>query len=220
MRSRRLACAAVVFAMLTAGRSHAGSISWGFDWTGSTKLVAPDPFSATSFGSGSITMVGQKGTGTDSQTITAVNLATISSASSTIGPPDRYTDRPYTLKVDLTDTASNQSKVLTFSGLFNGTVTATKVSLSTVFTGSTSLSAQLGGNTYVVSIGPFSNPSGPGDPADGSGFIHASVRVTAGDTGGGGGGIHNTPEPSSLVLTGIGMVHMACWYRRRRAAKA
>ena len=233
MQSRCLVCALALSALLLlVGTVPAGPIAWNYDWSGTTVVVKSDPASPTSAGTGFTSFVGTIGSGADTQSITAINLTTISAASSSVGAPDRYTNVPYTLKLNLTDAASHQSQIMTFGGLLNGTVTATEVHLSTVFTGSTTVSTTLGGNNYDVTIGPFTSPDAPGDPLDGTGSIKATVSAspvgsggtggggTGGGTGGGGpggsgGGIHNTPEPTSLLLAASG-AGMIMWYRRRR----
>lgn len=105
----------------------------------------------------------------------------------------------------------------------------------------------LGSNTYTIPVADFSFTQ-PGIPTQAStqnpiGAIAATIEVNAGNTGGGGGGggggsggggsgggggggnsgggnTASTPEPSSLVLSclGLGFAGLASWRRRRSLA--
>ncbi len=99
-----------------------------------------------------------------------------------------------------------------FSGKLFGTLTANSAVITSTFNTPVTVAQTVGGNLYTVTIGPFSAPSGPNSTNVGS--IGAPVDVNA-DV------VRQAPEPSSLVLTGLGLAGLAGgWRWRRRAAAA
>ena len=125
--------------------------------------------------------------------------------------PDTFSHAAYTLTMKLTDLASGTFTNLAFNGYFTGTVSAHSANIQNFFTGLTSQTAMLGGNTYTVTMTTFT-PPGPGGDGGLQGAIgaHALVTVQAG------GGPHNTPEPSSLILAGLGLCGLGLLRKRRR----
>jgi hypothetical protein len=198
--------------LCSAAEGRAGMINWTADWTQSTNVVGANGGAM----SGGVTFASPP-TGTiqtGNATITAEILSTFTSATS--GNPDLFNAAPYTLKVNLTDLASNQSSLLTFTGSLTGSQSTTSATFTNTFNSPTTLSTQIGGNDYTVSLFSFMAP-GPATTPGGSpvlGNIMAQVNVQAASTGGGGstgtgggGGTGtplSTPEPASLVLAGLG----------------
>src|SRR5262249_46364034 len=136
---------------------------------------------------------------TGSATVMAVGI---------VAPPDAmtFTQKPYTVQLNITDKQSHMSGVFSFSGFFNGAINPTTQS-STVtasFT-TTLLQKDLGMHHYTVTIGPDTplsfttlSPDSGGSSAF-VGLINAHVDV--GPLSG-----SNTPEPTSLALAGMGLV--------------
>jgi hypothetical protein len=158
--------------------------------------------------------------------IVATNIRAFSSA--TRNQPDTFHNAPYTLSLFLKDNASGQSTTLSFKGVFNGTISATSANVTTTFTAPLSETVKLGSNTYTVNLGNYS-PPGPPD-ASNAGSISAHVAVDEFSppppppVGGGGGGSPppaSAPEPSTLLLSCIGLsgVGLAAW-RKWRGRKA
>src|SRR5262249_54881701 len=138
-----------------------------------------------------------------------------------VAPPDAmtFTQKPYTVQLNITDKQSHISGVFSFSGFFNGSIDPTTQS-STVMASFTTtlLQKDLGLHHYAVTISPGTplsfttvSPDGSGSSAF-VGLINAHVDV--GPLNG-----SNTPEPTSLALAGMGLVTVggAVWRLRRRA---
>src|SRR5262249_61631571 len=107
---------------------------------------------------------------------------------------------------------------LNFSGTISGSLSASHSNITNTFTGPTSQTTVLGGNTYAVTIGPFSPPGPPSSTNVGS--ISAFVAVTA-PSGGNPGG--NPPPPDSehpdpptalLARLGVSFRGLASWRHR------
>jgi hypothetical protein len=144
--------------------------------------------------------------------VVATNIRMFSSAPRTT--PDAITNGSYSLTLNLVDSASGESGSVTFTGMLNGTFSTTSANVTNAFTGPTSQQLTLGGHLYTITIGPYAPPGPPG--AANAGTISAHVDV--GDSGGGSGG--DSPEPSTLVLSGLGLsfLGVASWRKRRQHA--
>jgi hypothetical protein len=208
----------VLGVLLTVGRLPADPVAWSYDWSRTPQVVNPD-----GSGTGGITLGLTTGGGhaTDNADIVATILSTFGDAA--IGTPDSYTNRPYSLTLHLTDDVLHASGMLTFTGMFSGTVTATTAAITNVFEGPTAQTLTLGNHRFRVTMGQYFAPGGPGGA---TGSIHAGVQVQTLSQSGGGQGQgngqgsqqHNSPEPTCLVLCGIGLscVSVAYWRRHQR----
>ncbi|HEV3236997.1 MAG TPA: PEP-CTERM sorting domain-containing protein [Gemmataceae bacterium] len=141
-------------------------------------------------------------------------------SSAPAGTLDHFSNRPYTESLTLTDEASHQSGILAFTGLFNGTLTPSQANITNTFTGKTTQTLLLGGHLYTVHLDQYIPPS-PTTP----GAFGADITVTTNSGGGGsggggsGGGGHHAPEPSSLILAGLGITSVGmAWWKKRFAA--
>src|SRR5262249_10852271 len=136
-----------------------------------------------------------------------------------------------TFTLVLTDTASKQAATMKFNGFFSGTVSATSANIGNTFTAPLSQTATLGGHVYTVNLGNYAPPGPP--TASNAGSIRAHVGVAQFSppsppppppppTGSGGGGTPspNAPEPSTLLLSCLGLagLGLAGWRKRRNAA--
>jgi len=197
---RRLALAAGV--LLAVGpAARADLVPWSYNWTPSTDKVLSDT------GMSHLTMTNEKvGTATDSTDIVATNIKTVSTADPKT--PDTFTAKAYTLTLTLIDEASKQSGTLAFTGEFNGTASVKSAKIANTFTGLITQVLVLGGNTYTVTIGPFTPPGPPGSSNAGSISAFAEVVVNP-NTG-------EEPEPSSLVLAGLGLAGLGSRFLRRK----
>jgi hypothetical protein len=199
--------------------ARADFINWGYNWTHTPAVVAAD-----TGGTGGITLTNhQGGTGSGNSDVVASEITTFSSAS--VNAPDHFTNKNYSLIVDLTDSASNKSGMLTFTGSLNGTLSLTSANIKNTFIGPLTQHLDLGGNLYTVTIGPYAAPGIPDSTQTGSISAHVSVQPE-GPTGGGSGGpvpppSRQTPEPSTLLLAGLGLsaLGMAGWRHRARLAR-
>jgi hypothetical protein len=217
-RSTLLFASALTLLISLGGSVRADLIAWTYSWQ-------RDPISVAADGDGtggvSFTNESLAKDATGNSDIVATNLRVFSTA--TASTPDQLkTGGAYTLSLTLTDSASGQSNAnnpMTFTGKLSGTFSANNSNLTNVFNSPTMQSVVLGGNTYTVTIGPYSPPGPPS--ASNAGAIAAFVTVTPGTTGPGGGGtgpgVSDVPEPSTMLLAGLGLSFLggAAWRKRR-----
>jgi hypothetical protein len=211
--SRRLtpaACAGALLAVASvfAAPARADLVGWSYSWSPASPSVA-----ATT-GSGSLSL-SSEGTlaALGNSDVVATNVKSVSSALAS--SPDTFANAGYTLSMTLTDTASSQSTTLDFTGLLNGTVSSGSAHVTNAFTGLTTQTVTLGGNQYTVTLNSYLPPGPPS--ANNVGAFGASVTVVPGDDSVG--EPNGVPEPSSLLLAGLGCSSLlALRFRRRRKA--
>ena len=187
-------CAGIAFALLASSSARADLISWGYNWTPSATQVSAD-----GGGSGHLSLTNTPpNTALGSSNTIITNIHAFSTATASSRDMFNHANVSYTLQ--LTDSASNTSGSLTFSGFFSGTMTGNSANVQLTFTSPKTESLTLGGNTYSVSIGTYTPPGPPG--ASNAGSLNAFVSVTPGN---GGGTISSVPEPSALFLAGLAL---------------
>ncbi len=202
--------------LLLPAAARAELISWSYDWGSSTASVA-----AGGAGTGGINLSTPTGNVVGGSDIVAANLSTFSAALP--GSPDTFTNTLYNLNIKVTDAASGLSGLINFSGKFNGTVTPTSANVTTTFDSPTTKSIHLGSNTYQVTLGPYTAPGAPGATTTGSIGAHVNITPDVGQPPPPPPPAHDTPEPSSLVLTSLGLLGVGgkawqSWRRGRRAS--
>ncbi len=212
MPSRRVVFAiALLLVALTARRAEAGLIAWSYQWNAQPAVISADPLGPDSKPSGGITLTpgaititgGTPGVALGAANITAVNLTAFLFSPSPNDEPYHFTNSPYSLGVALTDVASRKSGSLRFSGVFNGSLTASSEDIQTRFTSATRQRLILGHNLYTVSLTAYTPPGPPA--AGGEGSISALVNVQPAAV----------PEPSSFLLAVTGVAAVAVSWRRR-----
>jgi len=183
--------------------ARADLIPWMYNWSRSPNVINSD-----APGTGYITLTDEslKSAVGDSD-IVATNIRTFSTA--TTAKPDTFTAKNYTLSLYLYDVASKMSTTLNFTGQLSGTLTAQSSILTNTFTGLTTQQIQLGDTVYTATIGPYTPPGIPGSVNSGGISAHATITVAT---------VLDTPEPSSIALTGLGLTLLVL--RRRWAYKA
>lgn len=207
--------------LLGPSAARADLLTWGFNWSGNPASVGADPG-----GTGGIFLLDpQPGQGQGSMHLAGTQLEVFSSAPA--GTLDHFTNRPYTDSITITDNASHTSGTLTFTGLFNGTLSPSQANITNTFTGKTIQTLLLGGHLYTVHLDQYIPPT----PTS-AGAFGADITVTTNSGGGGsggggggggsGGGGHHAPEPSSLILAGLGLASFGVgyWRRAKRMATA
>ena len=212
----RLLAPLVGLLLLSAAQVRAGNIDidWSYSWTPSSVNLIGD--SGAKGGYIAFTP-GSTGTATNTSTIVATNLTTVSGASPNL--PDQYGAGTgfYSMSLVLTDAASGQSNILnpmSFAGKLSGTFSDKNSLVTNQFSGFLTQQVTLGDYVYTVTIGPYTPPGPPNVDNQVVGSIGALVEVEPAviDT-------KNAPEPSTMVLSLFGLTTMgAGWWRKRRAA--
>jgi hypothetical protein len=206
--ARATLCGAALLWLLTFGSSaRADLIYWNYSWSRSPSDVLAD---SPGTGSISLTDEGLK-SAVGSTDIVATNIKVHSTAPPQT--PDTFTNAAYTLSLYLADQASGFNGTLSFTGLFNGTISALNSNIKNTFTGLVTQFLVLGDNKYTVTIGPFVPPGPPGSTTSGSIGAHATVKVES--------LINDVPEPNTLVLAlaGMPLFGVAAWRRARHGKR-
>jgi hypothetical protein len=199
-----------------AGLIPAPTAQWSYNFTPSSPFV-----SAKAPGTGTVTFTNEPTkSATGSSDVVVTDLRVSSTAPSTHPDTLSGSGAAYSIALKLTDTASGASAVLTFTGKLSGTFSGSNSNVSNAFTGKISDTVVLGTNVYTVGLTGYTPPGPP--TASNSGSISAHVSVQAQSGTGSGGGNGNTPEPSSLVLSFLGLTFAgaASWHKRRRSLAA
>jgi len=213
--NRRLlisACALLFAACAWPSPVRADPVNWTYATTSGGVVPATT-------GSGSIVLTGTQmpfsATG-DSNVV----LASVQAVSSALpGSPAVFTNATYNLTIALTDVDTNQQGQLTFDGAFNGTLTGTSANVGNTYTNPTTQSVTLGLHKYTVTIGPYVPPGPPNSPLLGSFGANVTIETLTDSTGNPDGGpvTHPTPEPSSMLLAGLGgSALLLMRFRRKR----
>jgi hypothetical protein len=200
--------AAVAAALLLAGTSRAADIPWSYNWTPSiTKLISnggPSNYLQISNEPG--------GNSAGNSTSVVTNLKVFSNAPAvTLGSPSFAGSTPVNFTLALTDTGSGVTHNFLFSVLFGGYINSRAAAVTANFMGTTSYTdVQIGSNLYTVNLPSYTPPGAPGAVNSGSISVQVSVRPVD---------IQKTPEPSTMVLSCVGLsfLGLARWRKRRRA---
>ncbi len=214
---RFLSLIASTAVLLLAGASsvRAESIPWTYSWQRDPVSIAAD---GVGTGGVSLTSEAQPKSAAGNSDIVATNLRIFSSA--TADNPDKLvTNGAFSLALTLTDNTSGNSGTLTFTGKLSGTFSAGSSNLTTVFNSPIKQTLTEGNTLFTVTIGPYSPPGPPS--ASNAGSIAAHVDVAAinggGGTGGGTGvGVNDVPEPSSIILSCLGVTFLGGAAGRKR----
>jgi len=195
--------AALACLLCCSAGARADLIPWNYNWTPGTSIINSDT------GAGQLQLTNEPlGHALGDSDIVATNIKAFSSA--TPDAPDVFTNRPYSVVLNLTDKLSGAVGSLTFTGVFNGTLTAGSANITNAFTGLTTQSITLGDNVYTVTIGNYAPPAPPG--AVNAGAISAFAEVSVDPA-------HSAPEPSACALVFLGLGSAAGAFLRRRRGR-
>jgi hypothetical protein len=203
--------------LLAAASVRADVVPWTYSWQ-------RDPISIAADGGGtggvSLTSEALPKQAAGNSDIVATNLRIFSSATAAV--PDKLQNNgAYVLSLTLTDSTSGNSGTLTFAGKLSGTFSVGNSNITSVFNSPTEQKLTLGDNVYDVTIGPYSPPGPPSASNAGSIAAHVDVLPLSGGgggppPGGGGGGISDAPEPSSILLSCLGLTFVGGAAGRKR----
>ncbi len=205
MRRAPACVLATLLLLALAPRAGAAFIPWKYNWSRDPAVIYSDTSKQTY-----ITLTDEKlSNAAGSSDIVATNIKTYSNANP--DHPKSFTHKDYTLTLFLLDVQSGKSGTMAFTGFLDGSVSSASSEFENTFTNPTTQTLDLGGHQYKVTINSFT-PPGPPDAAN-SGAIsaHATVRVSD---------IQKSPEPSTLLLAGLGsfsLMGYRVWRRRRPA---
>lgn len=217
-RVRPLLAIALVLAGYGANQVRADFVPWSYNWEPSALVIK-----AGGAATGGLDLTDEPLKHADGTSdIVVSNIRAFSSA--TRGVPDIFNHAATSFTLLLSDESSKKTATLTFSGFFNGTISATSANVHFIATAPLVRTVKLGANTYTVNLGSYSPPGPPA--ASNAGSISANVAVneiTHG--GGGGGGTQHAPEPSTLLLSCLGLSSLGLagwrkWWQRRESAAA
>jgi len=212
---------AAAAALLLAGAAHAAPPTWSYNWTPSATTIHTDDSPNTSY----LKLTDQL-TNNTAQTfstdITATNISVVSDAPA--GFPDEFItkgDVSFNLKIFDGLSVGN----FAFNGTFN---TQDALNPSTVaigdanvkFTSQTGpITQQIGAHEYTVSFVSFTPPPPQGTKDSNGNLVQGAIayHVTVRDLN-----IQKAPEPSSMILAGLGASFMGlgAWRKRRQKLAA
>jgi hypothetical protein len=200
-----LFASALALALVAAGEARAAFIPWTYNWEpGST-------FLSSTTGTGRLyTSDEPLGKAQGSTNVVVTDLRTASAAPRS--HPDVFTNVPFTASITIVDGLNGLSGTVTFSGLFNGTVSSDSSQLEFQLTSAKVQTLQLGKDLYTITFGRYSPPGPPS--AENTGSIAAFVKVVD--------PLQQAPEPPGVLLATLGgaCLGLALWRRRARAGKA
>ncbi len=201
---RSTSLAALALLLLAGARANADFIQWSYNWNISPISVLSDS------GNGSVSFTNQpQQTASGNSDTVATNLKANSLAPPS-NPDTLNHTGAYSLTLNLTDTASGQTGTLTFSGKLGGNFSKSSANITNAFNTPTVQTLFLGGNSYTVTIGPYSPPGPPDSTNLGSIAAHVDVSSISPAS--------SAPEPSTLLLGLFGLSGAGAFsWRKRRA---
>lgn len=189
--------------LLGGASARADLIQWGYSWEAFPSNVTA--------GSGSVELIPESyHTVKGDSDVVAANLKVHSTALP--ASPDVFgaSDGNYQLRLHLTDVATSATSYIDFTGKLQGKFSQLNATVTNSFLGTTTQTATIGSTVFTVTLAYYTPP---GPPSQGNlGSIGANVQVSPGLRPA------SVPEPSSLILGGIGLgaFGLTAWKRRRR----
>lgn len=206
-------------ALLLAAPAMAAPVPWKYNWTPSTKKVEADTNGLTSF----LELTDEPGVilNTDNTDIIATNINGKSDAPA--GFPDEFKTKgnvSFTLTIQDLGSPGQPSANFLFTGTFNtqdpldpSIIAEESSSVKYTPTGDQSITKVIGNNEYTVQFVSYTPPPPEGSINKGSIAYHVRVRQLD---------IQKAPEPSTMLLGGLGASFMGfgAWRKRRAKAKS
>ena len=140
-------------------------------------------------------------------TLIATNISTWASNTTNVKTnPAIFNNAAFNLTLTITDFGSNKTGTMSFSGRFDGKLSQGSALIYETPTSPTTLTQTIGSHIYTVTIGPYVPPGNPTSGTVGSLGALATIKVSS------------VPEPSAVVLAGLGVFLVGgVWWHRRRA---
>jgi hypothetical protein len=209
------ATAVALLLLVGAGGAQAGMIppdqvQWSYDFTSGS----PQVFANGTTSSG-VSFTNEQATPAIGNTgVVATQLKVFSTAPDSSKDMISGSNGNYSLTMNIGTSAggSLQTGSLTFTGTLAGTMSSNSAAITNTVTGPTTQMLTLGNYVFTVTLDGYSHP-GPPSASD-QGSISASVTVTTPTVGS-----IDSPEPSAMLLSGIGLMGAlgAAWRKRRLA---
>jgi hypothetical protein len=189
---------------LAAAEARAEFVPWTYNWTPGSAFLS------STTGSGRLyTSNEPSGSADGSSNVVVTNLRTASTAPR--NHPDVFTNVPFTASLTIVDKLNGLSGSASFSGVFNGTVSAASAQLEFKLTSAQNVNLQLGKDTFAITFGRYSPPGPPS--AQNTGSIASFVKVTDPPP-------QHAPEPSAALLACLGSSALGLFSWRRRSKQA
>ena len=197
-------------------QTRADFVPWSYNWEPSALSIK-----AGGAGTGGLSFTDEPLKHADGTSdVVVTNIRAFSSA--TRSQPDLITKAAMTFTLVLKDELSNQTATLKFGGFFNGSISATSANVQFTPTVPLTETVKLGNNTYTVNLGSYAPPGPPAASNAGSISAHVAVNEFTPPPPPHGGGTGQAPEPSTLLLSCLGLsgLGMAGWrkFRQRLAS--
>ena len=181
-----------------AAPARADQIPWSYSWSRTPNVIYADGSTASYV---TLSDASQTETPGAAGPIQATNVFTYGGSPN--GPPAEFTDKPFTLTLNLFDPTVAQPGSVSFAGDLFGYLTPTNGHITTFYAGPTTKSLTLGKHLYTITLDAYS-PSGP-DCTTPQVTAVASISV------------QTLPEPTAAVLAGLALSAGGLfWLRRRR----
>jgi hypothetical protein len=202
MERRLLILLGSAFALMlsAATEARASFVPWYYNWEPGSSFVS------STTGTGRIyTSDEPLGHAQGSTNVVVTNLRTASTASR--GHPDVFTNAGFSATLTIVDGLNGQRGTVTFTGVFNGTISAGSSHLTFTLTGPRVQTLVLGNDVYTITLGRYAPPGPPGSQNSGSIAAFVSVRDAA-----------LAPEPPTALLACLGAscLGLASWRRWKR----
>lgn len=193
-----------------AGLIPAPAAQWSYNFTPSQSFVSSD-----APGTGTVTFTNEPGKAATGNSDVVVSNLRVSSTAPASSPDTLNNSGAYKFSLGLTDTATGASTTMQFTGKLGGTFSSSNANVTNTFTGQTTQTWTDPKNGFVfkVSLTGYTPPGPPS--ASNAGSISAHITVEQGQGSGSGG---HAPEPSTLLLSCLGLTFAgaASWRKRRR----
>lgn len=212
-RLKRLLFAAALAVGLLGAASAQADINWHADWTPSDSSVVAGPKSNISF----TNLANSLYTTTSALPVISTPVTNLTIVT-TLGKGEHETFLPqnYKMSLLLTDDLSGNTHAFNFLGTLAGTISNSGASVVNVFDPLTKSQefTFANGNHYKIDLNSYV-PPGSGDNVNTKGAFGADITVTGNPDNG---HVHDSPEPSTLALAGLGMAFtgLVAWRRRNR----